>query len=148
VNYEILANGSDIYFDLQAGYYVQPRNVYKYNFHTKKLIKTQRNSIVNKEIELLKHQNQDYLLAKNVVATANTFTHEQAEKFRTSKNADSVKIYRFVKNITFEYGDFSSYILLYDTNPAIQKQNIIAQENCSHLRKYKQALARVVFAPC
>jgi signal transduction histidine kinase len=116
VNYEILANGTDIYFDLQAGYYVQPRNVYKYNFQTKKLIKTQRSSIVNKELELLKHQNQDYLLAKNVVATANTFTHKQAEKFRTSNNADSVKIYRFVKNITFEYGDFSSYLLLYNAN--------------------------------
>lgn len=116
VNYEILANGSDVYFDLQAGYYVQPRNIYKYNFKTKKLIKAQRCSIVNKELELLKHQNQEYLLAKNVVATANTFTHEQAERFRTSKNADSVKIYKFVKNITFEYGDFSSYILLYDAN--------------------------------
>lgn len=116
VNYEILANGSDIYFDLQAGYYIKPRNLYKYNFQTKKLINTQRSSIVNKELELLKHHNQDFLLAKNVVATANTFAHEQAEKFRTSKNADSVKIYWFVKNITFEYGDFSSYILLYNAN--------------------------------
>lgn len=116
VNYEILANGSDIYFDLQAGYYVQPRNVYKYNFQTKKLINTHRSSIVNKELELLKHHNQDYLLAKNVVATANTFAHEQAEKFRTSKNADSVKIYGFVKNIIYDYGDFSSYILLYNAN--------------------------------
>jgi len=45
VNYEILANGSDIYFDLQAGYYVQPRNVYKYNLPTKKLINTQRSTL-------------------------------------------------------------------------------------------------------
>jgi len=75
-NYEILANESDIYFDLQASYYVQPRNIYKYNFKTNKLIKTKRSSIVNKELELLKHHNQDYLLAKKVVATANTYTRE------------------------------------------------------------------------
>jgi hypothetical protein len=115
-NYEILANGSDIYFDLQAGYNVQPRNIYKYNFQTQKLIKTQCSSIVNKELELLKHHNQDYLLAKKVVATANTVPHEQAEKLRTSKNADSVKAYDLVKDLNYDYGDFSSYILLYDEN--------------------------------
>jgi len=116
INYEILTNGADIYFDLQAGYYVQPRNIYKYNFKTQKLLKTQHSSIVNKQLELLERHNQDYLLAKNVVATTNTLNHEQLEKFRTSKNADSVKLYRFVKELTYEYGDFSSYILLYDTN--------------------------------
>jgi signal transduction histidine kinase len=116
INYDILANGSDLYFDLQAGYNVQPRNLYKYNFQTKKLIKTKPGSIVNKELEFIRHHGQDYLLAKKVVATANTVKREHAEKCRTSKNADSVKAYELVKNLNYEYGDFSSYILLYNEN--------------------------------
>ena len=45
---------------------------------------------------------------------------------------------------------FIRVLLIYNVAypAAIQKQNIFAQENCSHLRKYKTALARVVFAPC
>jgi hypothetical protein len=116
INHEILVNKSDIYFDLQAGYSVYPRNICKYNYKTQKLVKTQRNSIVNKEFELLKYNKQDYLLAKKVIVTANTYTHGQAEKYRTSKNADSVKIYGHIRNLIFQYGDFSSYILLYDEN--------------------------------
>ena len=115
-NYEILANKSDIYLDLQAGYSVQPRNIYKYNLITKQLVKTQRNSIVNNKLELLKYNKHDFLLAKKVVVTANTFTQEQAEKFRNSKNADSVKNYNHVRNRIYQYGDFSSYILLYNDN--------------------------------
>jgi len=115
-NFEILTNESDIYFDLQAGYNVQPRNVYKYNFKTKKLMKTKPSSIVNRELELLMHRNQDYLLARKVVATANTVKHEHAEKLRTSKNADSLKTYDLVKDLTYDHGDFSSYILVYDAN--------------------------------
>ena len=71
---------------------------------------------LNKELELLNHHSQNYLLAKKVVATANTVPHAQAEKLRTSKNADSVKAYDLVKNLNYDYGDFSSYILLYNEN--------------------------------
>lgn len=114
VNYEILANNADVYFDLQAGYSVYPRNIYKYNFITKKLFITQRNSIVNKEVDLLRYENHDYLLAKKVIVTANTYTREQSEEYRISKNADTVRIYQHIKNLIFQYGDFASYILLYN----------------------------------
>jgi signal transduction histidine kinase len=116
VNYEIVTNNSDIYLDLQAGYSVHPRNIYKYNFQTEKLIQTRRNSIVNKELELLTFNNRDFLLSKKVVVTANTYTQEQAEVFRNSKNADTIKIYSHIKNLIYQYGDFSSYILLFNEN--------------------------------
>ena len=116
INYEILADKSDIYLDLQAGYSVQPRSIYKYNYISKQLVKTQRNSIVNKELELLNYNKHNFLLAKKVLVTANTFTQEQAEKFRNSKNADSLKNYNHVKSRIYQYGDFSSYILLYNEN--------------------------------
>jgi len=116
VNYDILTNNSEVILDLQAGYYVQPRNIYKYNVQTEKLVRTPRSSIVNKHLELVTIQNRAYLLAKNVVVTANTWSPEQAEIFRISKNADSLKIYDRIKSYIYAFGDFSSYILLYNPN--------------------------------
>lgn len=115
INYQILTDKSDIIFDLQSGYSIQPRNLYKYNFHSKKLIRTPRNSIVNKELELLNFQNQPYLLAKKVLVTANTWSQEQATIFKNSKNSDSLKIYDRIKSKIYDVGDFSSYILLYNS---------------------------------
>ncbi len=116
VNYEILTDKSEIYFDLQAGYSVQPRNIYKYEFQSKKLIKTSRNSIVNKQLELLAYQNRTFLLAKKVVVTANTWSYEQAKIFSTAKNPDSLKIYQKIKPNIYQFGDFSSYTLLFNSN--------------------------------
>jgi signal transduction histidine kinase len=116
VNYEMITDNSDVIFDLQAGYYVQPRAIYKYNFLTEKLIKTSRSSIVNKQLELLKFHDTNYLLAKEVVVSANTWPPAQANLFKNAKNADSLKTYELIKNFIYEYGDFSSYVLLYQSN--------------------------------
>lgn len=114
INFDILTDKSDIYFDLQAGYSIQPRNIYKYNLLTKKIIKSSRNGIVNKKLELFSFNDSLYLLAKRVVVAANTFSQQQADKFRFSKNQDSVAIYDRIKNKIYQYGDFSSYTLLYN----------------------------------
>lgn len=114
VNNFIITDGSDIYFDLQAGYSVQPRNIYRYDFKNKKLIKNRLNTMVSPKAKVFTYQNQTYLLATYVKATSNTISPEEAEMLRTSPDKDSVAIYERLKHLIYEYGDYSSYILLYD----------------------------------
>jgi signal transduction histidine kinase len=114
INFDMAFGESEVFFDLQAGYSANPRNIYKYNFRTKKLIKTSKNSIVNQKLELAEIGKKKYLLAKNVIASGNTVSPEILELLKNSKDNDSLRFYEILKRHVYEYGDFSSYILLYN----------------------------------
>ena len=114
VNNCIVSSQSGIYFDLTAGYSVQPRNIYKYKLADRSLSKTKLNSIVNTKLELLNFKRQEFLLAKNVKATGNTISHEESESLKNSTNKDTLEMYESVKHLEYSYGDFASYILLYN----------------------------------
>ncbi|MDD2965524.1 MAG: HAMP domain-containing sensor histidine kinase [Bacteroidales bacterium] len=116
INHSLIINKSDIWFDIQAGYSIQPRNTYKYNFETEKLIKTSDNSIVIDDHDLMTWQGRDYLLAKSVVAAGNTVSPEESEMLKSSNDPDTIGFYEFTKDKVYSYGDFGSYILLYDHN--------------------------------
>lgn len=116
INNSLIINKNEIWFTLQAGYSIQPRNTYKYNFETEKLIKTSENSIVINDHELMDWQSHDYLLAKSVVAAGNTVSPEESEMLKSSKDRDSLSFYEYTKDKVYSYGDFGSYILLYDHN--------------------------------
>jgi len=116
VNNSIVTSHSDIYFDLQAGYSIQPRNVYKYDFKNKKLEKTKRSSIVTKNLEHTIFNGQEYLLAKKVRATGNTISTVRLETLQCSQNKDDLKKFQYFKDKAYQYSDFSSYILLYNTD--------------------------------
>lgn len=110
----ILTNGSDIYFDLQGGYTVQPRNIYKYDLNGKSLTRTKLNGLVNPQALITNYHRKDYLLCSYVKATSNTLSPRDAKTLRNSTNKDTLEIYKSIKHLEYEYGDFSSYILLYD----------------------------------
>ena len=114
VNNFIVTSSSDIYLDLQGSYSVQPRNIYKYNFKNKELIKTELNSLVIPKVSYFNYQNHNYLLATFVRATSNTLSPIDAEMLRTSTDKDTLAMYEKYKYLEYEYGDFSSYILLYN----------------------------------
>ena len=116
INNCLVAYQSGIYFDLHAGYSVQPRNIYKYNFSDKSLCKTKLNSLVNTKLEPVQFNGSEYLLAKEVKATGNTISPEEAESLKNSSNKDTLEMYESVKHLEYQYGDFSSYILLYNQN--------------------------------
>ncbi|MBN2662811.1 MAG: hypothetical protein JXR68_04105, partial [Bacteroidales bacterium] len=110
----IITNSSDIYLDLQGGYSVQPRNIYKYNFKNKTLIKNDLNSFVNQKFQQFTYQKKNYLLATFSKATGNTISAIEAQTLRNSTNKDTIAIYEDIKHLEYAYGDFSSYILLYN----------------------------------
>jgi hypothetical protein len=52
-----------------------------------------------------------------MLATGNTMTRYEYESMEKSKNKDTIelfKIYKPLKHLVYDYGDFSSYILLYN----------------------------------
>lgn len=113
INFDMAFGKSEIFFDLQAGYSANPRNVYSYNLRTDKLIKTSKNSIVNQKLELADIGEKNYLLAANVIASGNTVSPKILELLRNSKDKDTLRFYEILKHHVYSYGDFSSYILLY-----------------------------------
>ncbi len=116
VNNFIITSNSDIYLDLQGGYSVQPRNIYKYNVEQKNCIKTKLNSFVNPKVQHLNYGGQEFLLAAQVISTGNTISPKEAEGLRTSADKDTLEMYQTVKHLEYAYGDFASYVLLYTDN--------------------------------
>jgi signal transduction histidine kinase len=114
VNNFITINGSDIYLDLQGSYSIQPRHIYKYNFNDKTIIKNRLNGLVTPEVHHFNYQNKNYLLASFARATGNTISPKETEMLRSSTDKDTLAMYQKYKHLEYEYGDFSSYILLYD----------------------------------
>lgn len=114
VNNFIETSGASVYFDLQAGYTVQPRNIYNYNFDQNTILKTRRNGLVIPELIAFEYKDTPFLLASYVKATSNTLSHIDAEIMRSSTNKDTFAMYEKYKHLEYEYGDFSSYILVYN----------------------------------
>lgn len=114
INNFIVTAGADIFLDLQGSYSVQPRNIYKYNFKNKELIKNRLNSLVSPQVQHFNYQNNNYLLATFVKSTGNTISPADARMLRTSKDKDTLAMYEKYKHLEYIYGDFSSYILLYN----------------------------------
>jgi len=114
VNNFIINSDSAIFLDLQSGYMLQPRNIYKYNLKQKKLTKNRLNSFVSPKAEFLNYRGQIFLLATYVKATGNTISHKEADQLRKSTHKDTIAIYQELKNLEYSYGDFSSYLLLYN----------------------------------
>lgn len=117
INYSIIADQSSIYFNLTPGYSVANRHIYKYNFANDSLVKTGKNSFVIKKAGLVNVGGKDFLLAREVLATGNTMTTYEYESMEKSTNKDTIemfKVYKPLKNLVYDYGDFSSYILLYN----------------------------------
>ncbi|HBZ65334.1 MAG TPA: hypothetical protein DEO70_00735 [Bacteroidales bacterium] len=112
----LITNESNVYFDLAAGYSIQPRNIYKFDLRDNKLTKTARSSIVNLKAELLTYHKREYLLAKKVIAAGNTVSPGESEGLKNSRNKDTLQMYEETKDRIYQFGDFASYILLYDNN--------------------------------
>jgi len=110
----ITTRDTDVYLDLQGGYSVQPRNIYKYNSDTKQLTKTKLNSIVCPRAQVFEAGTNRLLLAGYVKSTGNTISPQEAAGLRKSNNKDTLAMYEEVKHLEYEYGDFASYILLYN----------------------------------
>lgn len=119
INYSIVTDQSSVYFDLTPGYSVANRHIYKYDFVADSLLKTDKNSFVIKKTGLVNFSGEDYLLAKEVLATGNTMTAYEYESMEKSSNKDTIemfKVYKPLKHLVYDYGDFSSYILLYNSS--------------------------------
>jgi len=115
-NNTIQTNQSDIFFDLNAGYSIQPRHLYKYDFATKKLEKNPKSSIASTSLGYLNYDQKTFLLSKSNRATGNTINSETFNRFKNAKHQDSLDFYNRFKNndVVYQYGDFASYILLYN----------------------------------
>lgn len=110
----IITSGVNIFFDLECGYSVQPRHIYKYDYKHKKLTKNKLNSFVNPKVQHLSFHENNFLLVTHSKATGNTITHAEAKMLRNSTNSDTLAMYAEIKHLEYSYGDFSSYILLYN----------------------------------
>lgn len=115
-NSTLITNQSNIFFNLNAGYSIQPRHLYKYDFENKTLRKTPQSSITTTGLDYLNFDQQSYVLSKSNQATGNTINPKTFERFKNTKQKDSLEFYHHIKNsdIVYQYGDFASYILLYD----------------------------------
>jgi len=116
INYNIDFYNNNIVFDIQAGFNIQPRNIYNYNFKEKTLLITEKSSIVNLKLNILNYQNENYILGSYTSASGNTISTEDYEKYKKSKDSDSLETLQKKQNKVYQYGDFASYILLYNSN--------------------------------
>ncbi len=113
INFDIIMDGNDVFFDLQAGYSVQPRNIYRYTDNTGRLTSSKKSSIVNTSLELLKYNGKRFLLAAKVSASGNTISPADSLHMSRSTNPDTLLLLDAKKKRVYRYGDFASYILLY-----------------------------------
>ncbi len=117
INNFITSDQSTIYFDLTPGYSVKNRYIYKYDLTNDSLTSSDKSSIVVKKAGLINIKGENYLLAKEILATGNTMTSLEYESMERSTNKDTIEIfktYKPLKYLVYDYGDFSSYILLFN----------------------------------
>ncbi len=105
-----------IVFNLQSGFMAQPRGFYIYDVKDRTLIKTKRNSIVHTSFKIINYKHKNYILPTKVIASGNTINQSILEEMIKISNKDSLQSVIAYKPYTFKYGDFSSYILLYNSN--------------------------------
>lgn len=118
INYFIFAHQSEIYFDLTPGYSVSNRHIYKFDCTNNSLTLNDKNSFVIKKAGLINQNGENYLLAREMLATGNTMTRFDYESMEKSTDKDTIemfKTYKPLKHLVYDYGDFSSYILLFNS---------------------------------
>ncbi len=116
VNRNIKVFDNNIAFEIQAGFNIYPRNIYIYNTQNGSIKKTDTTSIVCSYIDVFSHLSKNYILSTNTSASGNTISPQQYEEYKKTTNKDSIEILKIKKNKVYKYGDFSSYILLYNDN--------------------------------
>ena len=104
---------NNVVFDIHAGFSIYPRNIYIYNSKTG-LIKTDTTSIVCSSFDIFNYNDEKYILATDISASGNTISGKEYKELEKSINPDSVNIFNKKKKKVFDYGDFASYILLYN----------------------------------
>ncbi len=116
VNYDMVFSGKNIIFDLQAGFSVQPRNTYIFNIETQKIKKATKNSISNSMLKISEFNKKYFILPAKIFASGNTISPKEFESYQYSKNQDTVDIFLKKKADVYQFGDFSAYTILYDSN--------------------------------
>ncbi len=114
INYKIDFFDNNVIFNIQAGFSIYPRNIYLYNSKTGIINKTDTTSVVCAGFDIFAYENKKYILATNISASGNTISTKQYEKLEKSTNLDTIEIFNKKKYNVFDYGDFASYILLYN----------------------------------
>lgn len=117
INNFITTDQSTIYFDLTPGYSVANRYIYKYDLTNDSLTSSDKSSFVIKKTGLINIKGENYLLAREILATGNTMTTYEYESMEKSTHKDTIemfKTYKPLKYLVYDYGDFSSYILLFN----------------------------------
>ncbi len=103
----------EICFILDAGYSVQPRNIYIYNIKKDTLISTPLTSIEYDSFQITDLDNDgNYEFIVNNQATGNTFPLKIVESWKNSADADTQLYYKYYKHLGYEYGDYAAYILV------------------------------------
>ncbi len=114
INRKIAFFENNVVFDIQASFSIYPRNIYIYNSKTDLVSKTDTTSIVCSNFDIFNYKNKTYILATNISASGNTISAKEYKEFEKSTNPDTINIFNKKKNNVFDYGDFASYILLYN----------------------------------
>jgi signal transduction histidine kinase len=111
-----LTDDDKIVFNLQSGFKLQPRNFYIYDIKSKKIIKTSRNSIVHKAFKVINYRKKHYILPTNIIASGNTFSYKEIDSIIKITKSDPDEIHKKYNPYSYSYGDYSSYIMLYNEN--------------------------------
>lgn len=104
-----------VVFGLQAGFSIQPRRLFLYDIAKHRLKKDYLTSLVYTSVKVKKYGSQNYFLLNDVFASGNTISPKQRDIYAKSSNADTIKLYEEDKNNVYQYGDFASYIYLYNS---------------------------------
>lgn len=109
---QIKLSNNKIIFNLMAGFSIQPRRIYSYDLKTKELLKSPLSSSHISDFEIAEGN----ILIRSNVATGNTISYPVLQELAKSTHPDTIRFYQMFKNRTYEYGDFSSYIMMLDSN--------------------------------
>lgn len=149
-----------IVFNLQAGFNIQPRNIYIYDLEEEKLIKTETSSMSIDYIKPIYNKNKNYILPCDIFASGNTISLKDLDLFSKSKNIDTIKLFEKYENKAYLYGDFSAYSILFDEElnfkfPPIEYKNwtkrsvsdYFIKNNQIHILSYITSLRDKSFIP-
>lgn len=100
---------------LQAGYSIQPRRLYLYDFNKDALIKGPETSIATRELKVINLETTYYFLPLDAFASGNTVSINALETYAKSKDKDTLALFRKYHDKAYRYGDFASYTLLYNS---------------------------------
>jgi len=105
----------EITFTSNAGYSIQPRAVFTYDIKNDILKRTPKTSIGYVQPKFIEDAN--IFLLTRTLTIGNTVSKSDLIKFKNAISKDSVEFYKKIKDsYIYEYGDFSAYTIVLDTN--------------------------------